>query len=104
MGTPVSFELLDKIARAEKYLHEHDFRHVRVRHHGAIARIEVPPADMQRLIAEDLREDLISHIRELGYLFVTLDLAGYKTGSLNTRKAAIPSTQNGSATLLKRSG
>jgi len=104
LGTPVSFELLDKIARAEKYLHEHDFRHVRVRHHGAIARIEVPPADMQRLIAEDLREDLISHIRELGYLFVTLDLAGYKTGSLNTRKAAISSSQNGSATLLKRSG
>lgn len=104
LGTPVSFELLDKIARAEKYLHEHDFRHVRVRHHGAIARIEVPPEDMQRLIAEDLREDLINNIRELGYLFVTLDLAGYKTGSLNTRKAAISSGQNGSATLLKRSG
>lgn len=104
LGTPVSFELLDKIARAEKYLHEQDFRHVRVRHHGAIARIEVPPEDMQRLISEDLREDLINHIRELGYLFVTLDLAGYKTGSLNTRKAAISSGQNGSATLLNRSG
>ena len=104
LGTPVSFELLDKIARAEKYLHEQDFRHVRVRHHGVIARIEVPPEDMQRLISEDLREDLINHIRELGYLFVTLDLAGYKTGSLNTRKAAISSSQNGSATLLNRSG
>ncbi len=104
LGTPVSFELLDKIARAEKYLHEHDFRQVRVRHHGAIARIEVPPEDMQRLIAEDLREDLINHIRDLGYLFVTLDLAGYKTGSLNTRKAAISSNQGGSAELIKRNG
>ncbi|MYD36513.1 MAG: ATP-dependent sacrificial sulfur transferase LarE [Dehalococcoidia bacterium] len=104
LGTPVSFELLDKIARAEKYLHEHDFRHVRVRHHGAIARIEVPPEDMHRLIAEDLREDLINHIRDLGYLFVTLDLSGYKTGSLNTRKAAISSSQSGSAELIKRSG
>lgn len=104
LGTPVSFELLDKIARAEKYLHEHDFRQVRVRHHGAIARIEVPPEDMQRLIAEDLREELINHVRELGYLFVTLDLAGYKTGSLNTRKAAIPTSENGSAASINRSG
>ncbi len=104
LGTPVSFELLDKIARAEKYLHEQDFRHVRVRHHGAIARIEVPPEDMQRLISENLREDLINHIRELGYLFVTLDLAGYKTGSLNTRKAAISANGNGSASVLNRSG
>ena len=104
MGTPVSFELLDKIARAEKYLHQHDFKQVRVRHHGAIARIEVPPEDMQRLIAEDLREDLINHIRGLGYLFVTLDLAGYKTGSLNTRKAAIPTSENGSAELINRNG
>ncbi len=86
LGTPVSFELLDKIARAEKYLREQDFKQVRVRHHGAIARIEVPPEDMERLIAGDLRDDLTNHIRELGYLFVTLDLAGYKTGSLNTRR------------------
>ena len=89
LGTPVSFELLDKIARAEKYLHEHDFKQVRVRHHGAIARIEVPPDDMPRLISGDLREELINHIRDLGYLFVTLDLAGYKTGSLNTRQATL---------------
>ena len=104
LGTPVSFELLDKIARAEKYLHQHDFKQVRVRHHGAIARIEVPPEDMQRIIAEDLREDLIHHIRELGYLFVTLDLAGYKTGSLNTRKAAITTNESGSAELTQLSG
>lgn len=104
LGTPVSFELLDKIARAEKYLHEHGFKQVRVRHHGAIARIEVPPEDMQRLIAEDLREDLINHIRELGYLFVALDLAGYKTGSLNTRRAAISTSPNGSAALHNRNG
>ena len=89
LGTPVSFELLDKIARAERYLHEHDFKQVRVRHHGAIARIEVPPDDMPRLISGDLREELINHIRDIGYLFVTLDLAGYKTGSLNTRQAAL---------------
>ena len=87
LGTPVSFELLDKIARAEKYLHDHNFKQVRVRHHGAIARIEIPPEDMPRLISDDLREGLLNHIREIGYLFVTLDLAGYKTGSLNTRQA-----------------
>ena len=90
LGTPVSFELLDKIARAERFLHEHDFRQVRVRHHGSIARIEVPPEDMPRLIADDMRHELLEHIRALGYLFVTLDIAGYTTGSLNTRKAMIP--------------
>ncbi len=92
LGTPVSFELLDKVARAEKYLHDNGFRQVRVRHHGAIARIEVAPEEMQRLIADDLREELIGHIRALGYLFVTLDLAGYQIGSLNTRRATIVST------------
>ena len=99
LGTPVSFELLDKIARAERFLHEHEFTHVRVRHHGAIARVEVPPEDMPRLISGELRDELNSHIRDLGYLFVTMDLAGYKTGSLNTRQAAIPTSNAKTATV-----
>lgn len=86
-GTPISFELLDKIGRAEAFLHENDFRQVRVRHHGAIARIEVAPDEMQRLVESDLREALVTHVKSLGYLFVTLDLMGYRTGSLNTRQA-----------------
>lgn len=86
-GTPISFELLDKIGRAEAFLHENDFRQVRVRHHGSIARIEVAPDEMQRLVEPDLREALVAHIKSLGYLFVTLDLTGYRTGSLNIRQA-----------------
>ena len=92
LGTPVSFELLDKVARAEQFLHGHGFRQVRVRHHGAIARIEVTREDMPRLLDADLREGLLNHIRSLGYLFVTLDLAGYQTGSLNTRQAQVVPT------------
>lgn len=87
LGVPVSFELLDKIGRAEAFLHQHDFRQVRVRHHGSIARIEVAPDDMQRLLDDDLRSALVAHIKSLGYLFVTLDLVGYRTGSLNIRQA-----------------
>ena len=87
LGVPVSFELLDKIGRAEAFLHEHDFRQVRVRHHGSIARIEVAPNDMHRLLDDDLRDALVAHIKSLGYLFVTLDLVGYRTGSLNIRQA-----------------
>ena len=93
LGTPVSFDLLDKVARAEQFLHIHGFRQVRVRHHGAIARIEVAVEDMPRLLTEDVREGLIDHIRSLGYLFVTLDLAGYQTGSLNSRRAQTVPTQ-----------
>ena len=95
LGTPVSFELLDKVARAEQFLHGHGFRQVRVRHHGAIARIEVDPEDMPRMLEANLREGLLDHIRSLGYLFVTLDLAGYQTGSLNTRQAqAVPTLRS----------
>ncbi len=88
LGTPVTFELLDKVARAEQYLHAHGFRQVRVRHHGAIARVEVAVEDMPMLVSDEIREGLLEHIRALGYLFVTLDLAGYRTGSLNTRRAS----------------
>ncbi len=87
LGLPISFELLDKIGRAEAFLHQHDFRQVRVRHHGSIARIEVAPNDMHRLLDDDLRDALVAHIKSLGYLFVTLDLVGYRTGSLNIRQA-----------------
>jgi uncharacterized protein len=83
---PVSFELLDKVGRAEAVLHRRGFRQVRVRHHGAIARIEVPPHEMHRLLDDGLREEVMEGIKAIGYLFVTLDLAGYRTGSLNTRR------------------
>ncbi|MEK7847739.1 MAG: ATP-dependent sacrificial sulfur transferase LarE [Chloroflexota bacterium] len=85
-GTPVTPEVLDRIARAEGYLHGLGVRVLRVRHHGPIARIETDPQGMAILM--EAREEVTEHLRALGYTFVTLDLAGYKTGSLNQLLAA----------------
>ena len=82
-GTPVSVDALDKIAAAESYLRGLGIRELRVRHHGAVARIEVPPEDIPRLAAEDVRTELSARFRSIGYAYVTLDLEGFRSGSLN---------------------
>ena len=82
-GMPVSVEALTKIARAESFLKGLGLREFRVRHHDSIARIEAEPGDMSRLLEPGVREELVDEMRALGYLYVTLDLAGFRTGSLN---------------------
>ncbi len=82
-GMPVSVEALGRIARAEACLKDLGLREFRVRHHDAIARIEVGPEDMAQLLEPGVRERLVSDLRALGYLYVTLDLDGFRTGSLN---------------------
>jgi uncharacterized protein len=82
-GTPVTAETLNKIARGEKYLHSLGLRQVRLRHHGDIARIELDQPDMAKIIKTDIRQGIIEHFKALGYKYVTLDLTGYRTGSLN---------------------
>ena len=82
-GMPVSVEALTRIARAEAYLKGLGLREFRVRHHDSIARIEADPDDMARLLEPGARERLVDEMRTLGYLYVTLDLAGFRTGSLN---------------------
>ena len=51
--------------------------------HGNIARIEVPPEDIPRLASDEIREAVYDRFRELGFIFVTLDMKGYKSGSMN---------------------
>ena len=82
-GMPVSVEALTRIARAEAYLKGLGLREFRVRHHDSIARIEAEPVEMTRLLEPGVRERLVDEMRALGYLYVTLDLAGFRTGSLN---------------------
>ncbi len=82
-GAPVSIEALNRIAQAEACLKELGFRQFRVRHHETMARIEVEPEDMMPLLRPGVREKLVSDMRAIGYLYVTLDLAGFRTGSLN---------------------
>ncbi len=80
-GQEITPEKLSQVARAEEFLRKEGFRQVRVRHHGEIARLEVAPAEMERAFA--LREEISAELKDAGFLYVTLDLAGYKSGSLN---------------------
>ena len=82
-GIPVTAETLNKIARGEQYLHSLGIRELRLRHHGDIARIELDPEDMVKIITPEIRQDIVKHLKALGYKYVALDLTGYRTGSLN---------------------
>jgi uncharacterized protein len=80
-GTPVTVAALRQIEAAEQALKAIGFRQVRVRHHGDVARIEVEPAEIARLVDE--RDRVVELLRGAGYKFVSVDLEGYSTGSLN---------------------
>jgi uncharacterized protein len=85
-GTPVTVEALSLVEQAEQFLRDLGIRQVRVRHQvlasgDPAARIETDDAGMDALLAQ--RHEISQHLKSLGYLYVTLDLAGYRTGSLN---------------------
>jgi len=80
-GRPVTRPALSQIDRAEQVVRAAGIRQVRVRHHDKLARIEVDPADFIALLAA--RETIVPALRALGYDDVTLDLVGYRSGSLN---------------------
>ena len=82
-GEEITEEKLHIIDRAEQFLIERGFFEERVRMHGNIARIEVPPADIPRLASDEIREAVYEEFKKLGFLFVTLDMKGYRTGSMN---------------------
>ncbi len=82
-GTAISVEMLDQIGGAEAFLRSLGVRQLRVRHHGEIARIEVDRDGMDLLMRDGNRERVAERLRSLGYLYVTLDLAGFRSGSMN---------------------
>jgi len=82
-GEPVTTEALARIEAAENVLRDLGFYDVRVRHHQTIARIEVGPSEVARLLDNGLREKVASALKEVGYAYVTLDLEGYRRGSTN---------------------
>jgi uncharacterized protein len=82
-GTPITLELLRQVDRAEQAVHDAGFRACRVRHHGEIARIEVPPADLAGFADPARRQAVVDGVRAAGYRFVTLDLGGYVSGGFN---------------------
>jgi uncharacterized protein len=78
-GTPIDLASMARIEKAEAVLRDRNYSQYRVRHHGDLCRIEVEPADLERILAERL--EIIAAIKAVGYRFVTLDLNGYSTGS-----------------------
>jgi len=80
-GTRISMEALQRIEEAERYLHAKGYEWVRVRMHADIARIEVAAGQRARLVAE--AEEVTRALGELGFRYVTLDLLGYRLGSMN---------------------
>jgi uncharacterized protein len=82
-GQPITETKLRMIGEAEKEISSHGFTQYRVRHHGTVARIELPLSDMNRIMEPEIRERIVAKLKELGFLYVTLDLEGYVTGSMN---------------------
>jgi uncharacterized protein len=82
-GTPLTAEALNRIAQAEDFLRSLGVRQLRVRHHDSVARIETDEAGMALLMTDGNRQAVADRLRGLGYRYVTLDLEGYKRGSLN---------------------
>ena len=80
-GTRVTYEGLRQVADGELYLHELGFKQVRVRHHNEVARLEVDPAEIERLVS--LRQQVGERFKHLGFTFIAVDLNGYRSGSLN---------------------
>lgn len=80
-GTPVTIETLSKVERAEEFLRDLGMREFRARHHDKLCRVEACEADME--IAFRRREEIVAGLKKIGYLWVSLDLAGLRSGSLN---------------------
>jgi len=82
-GTTVTIERLSKVDRGEEILREFGFREFRVRHHDKLVRLEIAPAEMERILRKDLLEEIARRFRELGFTYITLDLEGFRSGSMN---------------------
>ena len=81
--TPITIESLSTVEQGEAFLRRLGFRQIRVRHHGRLVRLEFAPDELERALSEDMRQKLVHEFKCLGYKFVTIDLQGYRTGSLN---------------------
>ena len=82
-GRPVTRENLSQVEQAEEALHNLGFSRVRVRHHGNLARIEIAREDLPRVLNLDTLDRITAALRPLGFLYVTLDTQGYRSGSMN---------------------
>jgi uncharacterized protein len=82
-GTAVTAERLRQVEQGEDRLRALGFRQVRLRHHGPLARVEVDPSELARALDPRMAERIVAELKPLGFRWVSLDLEGYRTGSLN---------------------
>jgi uncharacterized protein len=92
-GTEITPERLEKVRKAEEHLRCLGFRQLRVRYHGDLARVELEGKDIDRLLDEMLRQQVVRFLKEVGFIYVTLDLQGYRTGAMN-ESLNLQKTQN----------
>lgn len=82
-GTPVTAETLARIEKAEAVLRRAGFTQCRLRHHDTVARIEIPRSEFAALLADPVLDQVVEEIKAAGYVYVTLDLQGFRSGSMN---------------------
>jgi len=83
-GTKITVDALGKIEAGERILHAFGFKQSRLRYHNEIARIEILPEDFARLFQNDIRARIIEQLKNIGFRYITIDLEGYRTGSMNS--------------------
>lgn len=88
-GRPVTRENLSQVEQAEEALHNLGFQQVRVRHHGDLARVEISRDELARALSIEILDRITAALRPLGFVYVTLDTQGYRSGSMN---AVLPAT------------
>ena len=91
-GIPVTVETLSKVERAEDYLRGLGLREVRARHHDKLCRVEVGEAEMELAFAH--RQEIVENLKKVGYLWVSLDLSGLRSGSLNDQLKLTPASRS----------
>lgn len=82
-NTPITKKAIEQIDRAEEILHEYGYRAVRVRHHDSVARIELSSDSIENFMQNRNKLEIDRRIKNLGFTFVSVELSGYNTGSLN---------------------
>ncbi|MHC5083312.1 MAG: ATP-dependent sacrificial sulfur transferase LarE [Planctomycetota bacterium] len=82
-GQTITEEKLNQVEQAEDVLREMGFVEFRVRHHGNVARIEVPTAEIEKLVSKPFRTHILDKLKAIGFQYIALDLQGFRSGSLN---------------------
>ncbi|MCK4759039.1 MAG: ATP-dependent sacrificial sulfur transferase LarE [Candidatus Aminicenantes bacterium] len=81
--TEIEPESLKQVAQSEEFLKGLGFNQVRVRHHGQIARVEIEPQEFSKIVEKATKEKIINAFKKFGFIYITLDLAGFRSGSMN---------------------